>query len=223
MKNKIDQAGIRNVVIILVIVAIFLIPIRTDNLDFKDFKWMFVDATGKRADLPDLEGGFGITTIPERLSVGASLGTNLLAVLPENYSIYIEFPKSEITLTHKTIYDSDGVLIKSGGTSFKLLNDEKVITTSNLIIEQINSSKGDWIWFKGHRKQSLYNTFMDKYKTKIYTIPAQPFSVTSPARVVVDEPLTITIPLLVLILIIALISLEIFKPKAWEDLKNKIR
>ena len=195
-----------------IITAVFLIPFRVDNLDFKDFRWIFLDAeTGERVDDLNIEGGFGETSIPERLEVGETLGTNLLAVLPEEYNMYIEFPKSEITLTHNSNCESDGVLIKSNNKVYKLENKGITIVTSSLVINHFNDTACDWVYFKGHRKQSLYDTFMSKYRTKVFMIPAQPFAITSPAEIIVEKPENVAVPLLALILILGLISLKIFK------------
>lgn len=196
-----------HILIVIAIIALF-IPFKTVNLNYKDFRWIFLDETGKRVDNLNVEGGFGITTIPERLAVGRTLGTNLLAVLPEEYNIYIEFPESEIILTHKTDCESDGVIIKSNNKVYKLENKGIIITTSSLIIESGETSECDWVWFKGERKQSLYNSFMENYRTKVYTIPAEPFAITSPAEIVVEKPENITVPLLALIFIIGLITIN---------------
>jgi len=194
-----------------IITAVFLIPFRVDNLDFKDFRWIFLDSSGERVDNLNIEGGFGVTSIPERIEIGDTLGTNLLAVLPEEYNIYIEFPKSEITLTHNSNCESDGVLIVTNNKVYKLENKGITITTSSLVINHFNDTACDWVWFKGHRKQSLYDIFMSRYKTNVYMIPAQPFAITSPAEIIVEKPENIAVPLLVLILILGLISLKIFK------------
>ena len=201
-----------HILIVFALIAVFLIPFRVDKLDFKDFRWILLDReTGERVDDLNIEGGFGITTIPERLAVGDTLGTNLLAVLPEEYNLYIEFPKSEITLTHNSDCESDGVIIKANNKVYKLENKGITITASSLVIEPFNTSNCDWVWFKGHRKQSLYNTFMSRYKTNVYMIPAEPFAITSPAEIIVDKPKDIAVPILALILIVFLISLKIFK------------
>ena len=193
-----------------IITAVFLIPFRVDNLDFKDFRWIFLDrTTGERVDKFDVEGGFGVTSIPERLDVGKTLGTNLLAVLPEEYNIYIEFPKSEITLTHKTSLESDGVSIVVNNKIYKLKDTRMTITASSLIIKPVNTTSGDWVWFEGHRKQSLYENLMENYRTKIYLIPAQPFAIAQPAEIIVEKPQFFSIPLLALIIILVLISVKV--------------
>ena len=125
--------------------------------------------------------------------------------------MYIEFPKSEITLIHNSNCKSDGVLIKLNNKVYKLENKGITIVTSSLVINHFNDTACDWVWFKGHRKQSLYDTFMSRYKTNVYMIPAQPFAVTSPAEIIVEKPENVAVPLLALILIIFLILLKIIK------------
>jgi len=205
-----------------IIIGVFFVPYKTDVLDYKDFRWIFIDSTGKRVDNLNIEGGFGITTIPERLAVGSTLGTNLLATLPEEYSLYIEFPKSEITLTHKANCESDGVLIKSNNKVYKLLNKGITITASSFVVEPLETSTCDWVWVKGNRKQSLYDFLKDKYSTKVYMVPAEPFSVTTPAQIIVDKPPVISVPLVLFILIISIALLEIFKPKIYINFKRKL-
>ena len=220
-----NQRGIEyyHVLIILaIIIGVFFVPYKTDTLDYKDFRWIFIDSTGKRVDSLTTEGGFGITTIPARLAVGSTLGTNLLAVLPEEYNLYIEFPKSEITLTHKTNCESDGVLIKANNKVYKLENKGITITASSLIIEPFNTSECDWVWFRGNRKQSLYDFLKDEYSTKVYMLPAEPFAVTAPAQIIVDKPPVISVPLILFILIIGIVLLELFKPEVYINFKRKL-
>jgi len=221
-----NQKGIEYYHILIaaaIIIGVFFVPYKTDNLEYKDFRWIFIDRiTGERVDNPNIEGGFGITTIPARLAVGDTLGTNLLAALPEEYNLYIEFPKSEITLTHKTNCESDGVLIKTNNKVYKLLNKGVTITASSFVVEPVNTSNCDWVWVKGNRKQSIYEVLKDMYSTKVYMIPAEPFSVTTPAIVIIDKPKDISVPLVLFILIISIALLEIFKPKIYINFKRKL-
>ena len=209
-------------IVMAIIIGVFFVPYKTDNLDYKDFRWIFIDDAGKRVDNPNIEGGFGITTIPARLVVGSTLGTNLLAALPDDYNLYIEFPKSEITLTHKANCESDGVLIKANNKVYKLLNKGITITASSFVVEPLETPDCDWVWVQGHRKQSFYDALMEKYSTKVYMIPAEPFSVTTPAQVIVDKPSIISVPLVLFIVIISIALLEVFKPKAYINFKRKL-
>lgn len=183
-----------HIIIGLVLIGlIFFVPFKTDTLVLDDFSWTFLDKDGNDVSPigKTIRGGFGTTSDPQKLEVGYTTGTTLLAQTPYGpesafgtgtaYSVLLSFPKSEILVTHKSNCagsKSDGVSLEISGQKIALFEEQKKILTNEIIISPNEHANCDWVWISGKRKETFWDFYLSKYlKKKSVLIPAQPFSI----------------------------------------------